>query len=90
MPGKNQRCLPTHSAYSVVRRDGEDESWLKVGLVFPHADGAGFNVVLQAYPLDGKLVCRSIMQKDRAGRVATAALDPSEGRDLSSLEPTPG
>jgi hypothetical protein len=28
--------------------------------VFPHKDSGGFNIMLQAFPLDGKIVCREI------------------------------
>jgi hypothetical protein len=53
---------PTHRAYSVIRREGQDDFWLNVGLVFPHKDGDGFNIMLQAFPLDGKIVCRAIAE----------------------------
>ncbi|MGE3263604.1 hypothetical protein [Methylocystis sp.] len=56
---------PTHRAYSVIRREGQDDFWLNVGLVFPHKDGGGFNIMLQAFPLDGKIVCREIADDDR-------------------------
>jgi hypothetical protein len=55
-----QPATPTHRAYSVIRREGQDDYWLNLGLVFPHKDGNGFNIVLQALPLDGKIVCREI------------------------------
>ena len=55
---------PTHRAYSVIRREGQDDFWLNVGLVFPHKDGSGFNIMLQAFPLDGKLVCRKITAEE--------------------------
>jgi hypothetical protein len=29
-------------------------------LAFPHKDGKGFNIMLQALPLDGKIVCREV------------------------------
>jgi hypothetical protein len=57
---------PTHRAYSVIRREGQDDFWLNVGLVFPHKDGSGFNIMLQAFPLDGKIVCREITAEDEA------------------------
>jgi hypothetical protein len=40
--------------------------WLNLGLVFPHKDGSGFNIILQALPLDGKIVCREIAEDDAA------------------------
>ena len=61
-----QPSAPTHRAYSVIRRDGQDDYWLNLGLVFPHKDGNGFNIVLQALPLDGKIVCREIAEEDQA------------------------
>lgn len=48
-------------AYSVreYEANGEKKSdWTKVGVAFSHADGKGFNVLLQAVPLDGKMVLR--------------------------------
>ena len=53
---------PTHRAYSVIRREGQDDYWLNIGLVFPHKDNGGFNIMLQAFPLDGKIVCREIAE----------------------------
>jgi len=58
-----QPAAPTHRAYSVIRREGQDDYWLNLGLVFPHKDGNGFNLILQALPLDGKIVCREIAEE---------------------------
>ena len=58
-----QPAAPTHRAYSVIRREGQDDYWLNMGLVFPHKDGNGFNLILQALPLDGKIVCREITEE---------------------------
>jgi hypothetical protein len=55
---------PTHRAYSVIKREGQDDFWLNLGLVFPHKDGSGFNIMLQAFPLDGKIVCREVTADD--------------------------
>lgn len=57
---------PTHRAYSVIKREGQDDFWLNLGLVFPHKDGSGFNIMLQAFPLDGKIVCREVSKDDAA------------------------
>jgi hypothetical protein len=65
MAEKSESKQPTHRAYSVVRRDGQDDFWLNLGLVFPHKDGGGFNIMLQAFPLDGKIVCREISDGDQ-------------------------
>lgn len=49
---------PAYRAYTVVKREGADDYWLAIGAAFPHADGGGFNVVLQALPIDGRIVLR--------------------------------
>jgi len=49
---------PSHRVYSVVPRKGQDDFWLNVGVAFVHEDGEGYNLLLQALPLDGKLVLR--------------------------------
>jgi hypothetical protein len=66
MAEKSEPRQPTHRAYSVIRREGQDDFWLNLGLVFPHKDGGGFNIMLQALPLDGKIVCREITAEDQA------------------------
>ena len=42
------------------KREGQDDYWLNLGVAFPHKDGKGFNIMLQAIPLDGKIVCREV------------------------------
>ena len=66
MAERDQPKQPTHRAFSVIRREGQDDFWLNLGLVFPHKDGSGFNIMLQALPLDGKIVCRAISAEDTA------------------------
>jgi hypothetical protein len=66
MAEKSESRQPTHRAYSVIRREGQDDFWLNLGLVFDHKDGKGFNIMLQAFPLDGKIVCREITAEDNA------------------------
>ena len=63
---ERQPAAPTHRAYSVIKREGQDDYWLNLGLAFSHKDGNGFNIVLQAYPLDGKIVLREIADDDPA------------------------
>lgn len=73
-----QPAAPTHRAYSVIRREGQDDYWLNVGLVFPHKDGNGFNIILQAFPIDGKIVCREIGEEEAGEPDA-----PARGREQS-------
>ena len=60
MADRDQPRQPTHRAYSVIRREGQDDYWLNIGVAFPHDDGKGFNIMLQALPIhgDGKIVMR--------------------------------
>jgi hypothetical protein len=49
---------PSFQAYTVVKREGQDDFWLNIGAAFMHQDGDGYNVLLQALPVNGKLVLR--------------------------------
>jgi hypothetical protein len=71
---------PTHRAYSVIRREGQDDYWLNIGLVFPHKDNGGFNIMLQAFPLDGKIVCCEISEDDKASDTVTPLRSPQQDR----------
>jgi hypothetical protein len=46
--------------YSVIQRPKQEDFWLNIGAAYPHEDGKGFNIILQALPLhgNGKLVLR--------------------------------
>ena len=63
---------PSYRAYTIVKREGQDDFWLAIGAAFMHQDGDGFNVVLQALPIDGKIVLR-LPKDDRAD-------PPAQGR----------
>ena len=47
-----------YRAYTVIKREGQDDFWLAIGAAFMHQDGDGYNIVLQALPIDGKIVLR--------------------------------
>ena len=49
---------PTHHAYQVRDREGQKGIWTKVGAAWPHSDGKGFSVQLDAVPLDGRISLR--------------------------------
>lgn len=50
-----------YRVYSIIERPKQDDYWLNIGVAFPHDNGDGFNVILQALPLhgNGKLVVRA-------------------------------
>lgn len=54
---------PSYTAYTVHKREGQDDFWIAIGAAFMHQDGDGYNVVLQALPLDGKIVLRLPKEK---------------------------
>ena len=33
---------PTYQAYTVVKREGQDDYWLNIGAAFMHQDGDGY------------------------------------------------
>lgn len=45
-------------AFTVVKREGAEDFWLPIGAAFRHSDGEGLNLVLQALPIDGRVVLR--------------------------------
>lgn len=54
---------PSHEAF-VVTGEGEAAFWTKVGGVWPHDDGKGYNIELTAFPVNGRLVLRE--RKDQS------------------------
>ena len=61
MAGNNR---PTHRVYTVRDRDDDDAFWTRIGSAFPHQDGKGMNVLLDALPVDGRLVLRELSDDD--------------------------
>jgi hypothetical protein len=54
---------PSHRAYTVIKREGQDDFWLAIGAAFPHQSGDGFNVVLQALPIpNGDGQCKIVLR----------------------------
>ena len=58
---------PTHKVFVVEERgEGNDADafWTHVGSAWAHKDGKGFNVVLSALPVNGRLVLRTFTEED--------------------------
>lgn len=48
---------PELIAYQVKNIDGRDKAiWTRIGAAFSHDSGEGFSVVLDALPLDGRIM----------------------------------
>lgn len=60
----NKNAKPTHRAYA-VRGDGENARWTEIGAAWAHADGKGFNIPLEALPVDGRVVIREIEETEQ-------------------------
>ena len=59
--GKKQ---PSHVAYQVRDRgEGKKSYWTRIGSAWAHADGNGFNIQIEAVPLDGRITLRVASEK---------------------------
>ncbi len=56
---------PSHVAYQVRNNDGQKGIWTRIGGAWPHSDGQGFNILLDALPIDGRITLRIPSEKDR-------------------------
>lgn len=54
---------PTHVAYHVRDSKGGKSFWTRIGSLWPHADGSGFNMQLDVVPLDGRVSIRIASEK---------------------------
>lgn len=61
MPMKKK---PLYRVYVVEDIDAENSFWTLVGSAFAHEDQRGFNVLLKALPIDGRLVLRRFTEKE--------------------------
>ncbi len=53
-----RKTNPCTASIRSSKRGRNDTFWLNIGVAFYHRDGHGLNVMLQAMPLDGRLVLR--------------------------------
>jgi hypothetical protein len=58
-----QTQQPAYRAFTVIKREGQDDFWLPIGAAFPHQSGDGFNVILQALPISaGDGTCKIVLR----------------------------
>jgi hypothetical protein len=57
---------PTYRAFTIVKREEQNDFWTPIGAAFPHKDGNGFNIMLAALPISGKIVLRPTKEKQSA------------------------
>jgi len=73
-----------YRAYTVIKREGADDFWLPIGAAFMHQDGDGYNIVLQALPIDGKIVLR--LPKDDQTSQSQEAAKPAKVREKAGAK----
>jgi hypothetical protein len=49
---------PSHIVYQVRGREGQKGFFTRIGAAWPHKDGKGFNLQIDAVPLDGRITLR--------------------------------
>ena len=67
---------PAYRAFTIVKREGTDDFWLPIGAAFARQDGEGFNLVLQALPIDGRVVLRTPKDEPGNTEVRTSEVRP--------------
>jgi|GEM_PF-2777658 len=72
---------PTHIAYHVreagTDREGKKQSYFnQIGSAFAHRDGEGFNIQLDAIPVDGRVTLRTPQQRLKQARENNRAEAP--------------
>jgi len=72
---------PSHIAFHV--RGGEDAKayFNRIGSAFPHKDGEGYNILLDALPVDGKVVLRTPQERLEEQRNGNRRSANGRGRD---------
>jgi uncharacterized protein (UPF0335 family) len=71
---------PTHLAYVVIppkegREKDKKSIWRKVGAVWPHTKGNGFDVVIdEQISVAGRIVCTEAKEKAEAGEGTTESV----------------
>jgi hypothetical protein len=53
---------PSHVVYQVRDREGAKGFFTRIGAAWPHKDGKGFNIQIDAIPLDGRLTLRVVSE----------------------------
>ena len=65
---------PTHRAYSVIKREGKDDFWQNIGVVFAHEDGEGFNLCWRP--------CRSTATRPRTYKDEPEEVQQKKGKQF--------
>lgn len=63
MKDEKESSAPSYLAFQ-VSNGADDKSYLnRVGAAFPHKDGKGHTITLDAFPVDGRIVLRTPQER---------------------------
>lgn len=78
---------PAYRAYTVIKREGQDDFWLAIGAAFPHQTGDGMNIILQALPIpNGDGVCKIVLRPPRDDQQQEDERSPERPSQKSSQQ----
>jgi len=63
--------------FTIIKREGRKDFWTDIGIGYLHNDGAGLNILLQATPLDGKLIPSPFFNEGRKPTVPAVLIPTS-------------
>lgn len=80
LQSNTQTNKPSHIAYTVRQgKEGEKSFWNDCGVAWPHKDGKGFRIKLDAFPVNGVIELR--VNEPKAANDENAKIDWSHFRD---------
>ena len=75
---------PAMRAFTVIKREGQDDFWLPIGAAFAHQNGEGFNVILQALPIpNGDGQCKIVLRPPKDDE-ANAPQERNDGNNRNN------
>jgi len=72
---------PSHEAFSVREGKGDKSYFNRVGVAFEHKDGKGFNIDLEAVPVNGRIVLRKPLDRLKDMKEGSGKEQPSQTRE---------
>lgn len=76
---------PVVIAYTAKRsKNGKRTHWTRIGRAFPHETGAGLTVILDAVPLDGRVILLELDDADDRDLITAADMVRATERNASN------
>jgi len=67
-PAPETKRFNAYAVRDFERNGATEHDWMRIGVAFPNEDGKGFNLILHAVPVDGKVVLRLHEPKEDAAQ----------------------